>query len=103
MKRVSSGLCPPEARQRHILSDWFADQHDVHVERHLFGLAAGIGADHPWTFFQIDQQDGVGQVGLEGGSRCAMDHAEGMHLAAPACPAMAEVPATALSANRLLV
>ena len=96
-------LCPPKARQRHILADCFADQHDVHVERDLFGLAAGIGADHPRAFFQVNQQDSVGEIGLECGTRCAVYHAEGMDLAAPACRTMAEIFAAALPAHRLLV
>ena len=67
------------------------------------GLPPGIGADHPRALLQIDQQNSVGQIGFESGSRCALYHAEGMYLAAPACRSMGKIFAAALPAHRLLV
>ena len=55
------------------------------------------------AFFQIDQQHRVGNFGLEGRPRRAMDHAERMHPAAPGRCLMPEIFTAALPAHALLV
>ncbi len=101
VSRLKSGR--PESRQRHAATDGFANQLDSHVESDRHRIWTDKGADHPRTFFEFDQQHGIGRVLLEGRAGRPVHHAERMHLGAAAGGAVFQVLATAFTADRLLV
>ena len=96
-------LCPPEAWQGDFVVDCFKGQYDIHIEHDVLWLTADVGADHPRTLFQFDEQNSIGNVGLECRSRRTMHHTKGVHFATSACRARCEIFAAAFAAHRLLI